>query len=272
MKRNRLDKEKIPNVTNENEQEYWQEFKKTEAPSIREALVIKYSPLVKYVASKISVSMGSHKHIEFDDLVGFGFFGLMDAIDKYNPNRDIKFKTYAVTRIRGAIFDELRKIDYLPRSIRKDVKEIERAREILEARLSRNIKPQEIADMLGITIDKYNETMKRLIEASPTSLSDIWYVGDDSDEISIVDTLKSSDKTNPEYLAEREDVKKKIVAALKELPEKEQQVLILYYYDDLTLKEIGKVLDVSESRISQLHTKAIQALRYSLAEIKKQLI
>ena len=275
MKMNKKDKDKIPNITNENEQEYWLEFKKTLSPYIREALIIKYSPLVKYVASKISVNMGSHKHIEFQDLVGFGSFGLMDAIDKYNPNRDIKFKTYAVTRIRGAIYDELRKLDYLPRSIRKDVKEIEKAREILEARLSRksrNIKPQEIADMLGIPISKYNETMKRYIEASPTSLSDVWYVGDDSDEISVIDTLKSNDKTNPEYLAEREDVKNKIIAALKKLPEKEQQVLILYYYDDLTLKEIGKVLDVSESRISQLHTKAIQQLRYSLSEIKKQLL
>ncbi|ACN82852.1 RNA polymerase sigma factor WhiG [Brachyspira hyodysenteriae WA1] len=272
MKMNKKDKDKIPNITNENEQEYWLEFKKTLSPYIREALIIKYSPLVKYVASKISVNMGSHKHIEFQDLVGFGSFGLMDAIDKYNPNRDIKFKTYAVTRIRGAIYDELRKLDYLPRSIRKDVKEIEKAREILEARLSRNIKPQEIADMLGIPISKYNETMKRYIEASPTSLSDVWYVGDDSDEISVIDTLKSNDKTNPEYLAEREDVKNKIIAALKKLPEKEQQVLILYYYDDLTLKEIGKVLEVSESRISQLHTKAIQQLRYSLSEIKKQLL
>ncbi|WP_295161020.1 RNA polymerase sigma factor WhiG [uncultured Brachyspira sp.] len=272
MKMNKKYKDKIPNITNENEHEYWIEFKKTLSPYIREALIIKYSPLVKYVASKISVNMGSHKHIEFQDLVGFGSFGLMDAIDKYNPNRDIKFKTYAVTRIRGAIYDELRKLDYLPRSIRKDVKEIEKAREILEARLSRNIKPQEIADMLGIPISKYNETMKRYIEASPTSLSDIWYVGDDSDEISVIDTLKSNDKTNPEYLAEREDVKNKIIAALKKLPEKEQQVLILYYYDDLTLKEIGKVLEVSESRISQLHTKAIQQLRYSLSEIKKQLL
>ena len=272
MKIKKKEKGKIPNITNDNEQEYWQEFKNTQSPYIREALIIKYSPLVKYVASKISVNMGSHKHIEFQDLVGFGSFGLMDAIDKYNPNRDIKFKTYAVTRIRGAIYDELRKLDYLPRSIRKDVKEIEKAREILEARLSRNIKPQEIADMLGIPISKYNETMKRYIEASPTSLSDVWYVGDDSDEISVIDTLKSNDKTNPEYLAEREDVKNKIVAALKKLPEKEKQVLILYYYDDLTLKEIGKVLEVSESRISQLHTKAIQQLRYSLSEIKKQLL
>lgn len=265
-------KNKKPNINDENEHNYWIEFKKTLSPQIREAFVIKYSPLVKYVASKISVNMGSYKHIEFEDLVGFGSFGLIDAIDKYNPNRDIKFKTYAVTRIRGSIYDELRKLDYLPRSIRKDVKEIEKAREILEARLSRNAKPQEIADMLGIPISKYNETMKRYIEASPTSLSDVWYVGDDSDEISVIDTLKSNDKTNPEYLAEREDVKNKIVDALKKLPEKEKQVLILYYYDDLTLKEIGEVLEVSESRVSQLHTRAIQDLRCSLSEIKKNLL
>ncbi len=270
MRKNK--KDKIPNITNENEQEYWVEFKKSLSPHIREALVIKYSPLVKYVANKVHVNMKSIRDIEFDDLVGFGSFGLMDAIDRYDPDRNIKFKTYAMTRIMGSIYDELRKIDNLPRSIRKEIKEIERAREILENKLSRNAQPQEIADMLGIPLSKYNETMRYNIESSHTSLSEVWYLGDDSDEISIIDTLKSNDKTNPEYLAEREDVKKKIVEALKKLPEKEQQVLILYYYDNLTLKEIGKVLDVSESRVSQLHTKAIQQLRYSLSEIKKQLL
>lgn len=265
-------KDKIPNITNENEHDYWIEFKKTLSPHIREALVIKYAPLVKFVANRIHVNMKSIRDIEFEDLVGFGSFGLMDAIDRYDPNRKIKFKTYALTRIMGSIYDELRRIDVLPRSIRKEIKEIEKAREILENKLSRNAKPQEIADMLGIPLSKVNETMRYNIESSTTSLSEVWYLGDDSDEISIIDTLKSNDKTNPEYLAEREDVKKKIVEALKKLPEKEQQVLILYYYDNLTLKEIGKVLDVSESRVSQLHTKAIQQLRYSLSEIKKQLL
>lgn len=265
-------KDKLPIITEENEQEYWIEFKKTQSPHIREALVIKYAGLVKYAASRINISMKNMRGVEFGDLVSCGSFGLLDAIDKYNPNRDIKFKTYALTRVTGSIHDELRKMDNLPRSIRKEIKEIQLARDILEIKLKRNAQPEEIASMLGITVSKYNETMGYLTRSSTASLDDVWYLGDDSDEISVIDTLKSSDKTNPEYIAEREAITKEIVKALKKLPEKEQQILLLYYYEDLTLKEIGKVLDVSESRVSQIHTKAIQDLRHSLSEIKKSLL
>ena len=267
MSKNKRDN--LPNITDENEQEYWVEYKKTSSPQIREAIVIKYTPLVKYAAG---IHTANIRGVDFEDLVGFGFFGLLDAIDKYDPNRDIKFKTYALTRIQGSIYDEFRKIDSLPRSVRKTIKEIQEVTEALELKLKRKAQPQEIANILGITIEKYNEIMGYNIQAATSSLSDVWYTGDESDEISIIDTLKSSDKTNPEYLAEREEVQKEIVKALKKLPDKEQQVLILYYYDELTLKEIGKVLDVSESRVSQLHTKAIQDLRHSLSEIKKALL
>ena len=267
MKQNR--KDKLPIITEENEHEYWIEFRKNLSPRIREAIVKKYAPLVKYAANKINISTKNIRDIEFEDLVGFGSFGLLDAIDRYDPNKDVKFKTYALTRIMGSIYDELRKLDSLPRSIRKDIKEVEKARELLEIHLRRDAKPEEIINMLGITMDKYNELMGYGIQSSITSLSGIFYTGDDADEISIMDTLKSSDKTNPEYLAEREAVKKQIVEALKKLPEKEQQVLILYYYEDLTLKEIGVAMEVSESRVSQLHGKAIQDLRHSLSEIKK---
>ena len=160
----------------------------------------------------------------------------------------------------------------MPRSVRKDIEKIQEATEVLELKLKRKAQPQEIAKMLNIDLGKYNEIMGYNIQASTTSLSEVWYLGDDSDEISIGDTLKSSDKTNPEYLAEREEVQKEIVKALKKLPPKEQEVLILYYWEELTLKEIGKVLEVSESRVSQLHGKAIQDLRHSLLEIKKALL
>lgn len=270
MKKNK--KGIIPSITDDNELEYWIEYKKTLSPHIKEALVIKYSNLVKYVANQINFNMKATRDIEFDDLVGYGALGLIDAIDKYDPNKEVKFKTYATTRIKGSIYDELRKIDKLPRSIRREIKDIEIAREFLESKLGRNVNSQEIADTMGIPLSKINETMRYSIEASTTSLSEVWYHGDDSDEISIMDTLKASDKNNPEYLAERKDVQKKIVEALDKLPEKERSVLILYYYEELTLKEIGKVLDVSESRVSQLHTKAVQQLRYSLSEIKKQLL
>ena len=268
MKKNK--KDILPNITDENEHEYWLEFKKTSSPHIIEAIVLKYAPLVKYAAARIHTA--NIRGVDFEDLVGFGSFGLLDAIDRYDPNKDVKFKTYALLRIQGSIYDELRKIDSLPRSVRKDIKKIQEATEVLELKLKRKAQPQEIAKMLNIDLAKYNEIMGYNIQASTTSLSEVWYLGDDSDEISIIDTLKSSDKTNPEYLAEREEVQKEIVKALKRLPDKEQQVLILYYYDELTLKEIGKVLDVSESRVSQLHTKAIQDLRHSLSEIKKALL
>ena len=268
MKKNK--KEILPNITDENEQEYWIEFKKTSSPHIREAMIIKYAPLVKYAAARIHT--GNIKGVDFEDLVGFGSFGLLDAIDRYDPNRDIKFKTYALTRIQGSIYDELRKIDVLPRSVRKGIKDIQEVTEVLELKLKRKAQPQEIADILGIPLAKYNEIMGYNIQASTTSLSEVWYLGDDSDEISIIDTLKSSYKNNPEYQAERDEVQKEIVKALKNLPQNEQEVLILYYWEELTLKEIGKVLSVSESRVSQIHTKAIQGLRYSLQEIKKSLL
>ena len=149
---------------------------------------------------------------------------------------------------------------------------IEKAREILEFKLERNAKPEEIAKTVGITIDEYDKIMRYALQGSVTSLNEVWYMGDDSDEVSIIDTLKSSDKTNPEYLAERGEIQKEIVKALKQLPEKEQQILILHHYEHLTLKEIGKTLGVSESRVSQINAKIMQDLRYMLSEIKKSLL
>ena len=152
------------------------------------------------------------------------------------------------------------------------MKTIEKAREILEFKLERNAKPEEIAKTVGITIDEYDKIMRYALQGSVTSLNEVWYMGDDSDEVSIIDTLKSSDKTNPEYLAERGEIQKEIVKALKQLPEKEQQILILHHYEHLTLKEIGKTLGVSESRVSQINAKIMQDLRYMLSEIKKSLL
>ena len=152
------------------------------------------------------------------------------------------------------------------------MKTIEKAKEILEIKLERDAKPEEIAKMIGITIDEYDKIMRYALQGSVTSLNEVWYMGDDSDEVSIIDTLKSSDKTNPEYLAERNEIQKEIVKALKQLPEKEQQILILHHYEHLTLKEIGKTLGVSESRVSQINAKIMQDLRYMLSEIKKSLL
>lgn len=257
-------------ITDENELEYWRKYKKKKTTALREALIKKYAPLVKYVAGKIAMSMP--ENIDFNDLVSDGSFGLIDAVEKYDPDRDIKFKTYAVTRIRGAIFDALRSRDWVPRSMRKKAKEIERAVQILEAKFGRDVSDDEVAKEIGMDMDEYQKVMKRITESSVVSLNDVYYTGDDSDEISFADTLAGPEGLNPDILAERDEIRGTIVEALKTLPEKEKQVLILYYYEDLTLKEIGAVLNVTESRVSQLHTKAIQELRYKLNEIKKSLV
>lgn len=249
------------------EQELWVVYKKRKDPRIRDAFVKQYAPLVKYVAGKVAVGMPHN--IEFDDLVGFGVFGLFDAIEKFDPEKHVKFKTYAVTRIRGAIFDELRSIDWVPRSVRQKTREIEDTVNRLEASLGRAASDNEIAKEMNMSMADFQKTMLKISGTSVLSLNDIWYTGDDNDKISIVDSIESPQSLNPDTIVEKEEIKKVIVQAINELPEKEKKVLVLYYYEDLTLKEIGKVLEVTESRISQLHTKAIMRLRTKLTNLKK---
>jgi len=252
------------------EEELWRTYKKTNDPKIREYFVNKYSPLVKYVAGKIAIGMP--QNVDFDDLVGYGVFGLLDAINKFDPEKDIKFKTYAVTRIRGAIYDELRSIDWVPRSIRQKAKELERVIGSLENRLGRSATDAEIAKEMGLSLKEFHTLVLKLSGASMLSLSDVWYIGDESDQVSVMETIESPKSLNPDVIVEREEIKNIIVKAISELPDKEKKVLILYYYEDLTLKEIGEVLQVTESRISQLHTKAIMRLRSKLMSIKKSMV
>ncbi len=249
------------------EDELWRVFKKTRDPNIRDAFVKQYAPLVKYVAGKIAVSMPHN--VEFDDLVGFGVFGLFDAIKKFDPDKHVKFKTYAVTRIRGAIFDELRSIDWVPRSVRQKSREVEDAMRHLESSLGRSASDRELAGAMGVSVKEFEKTMLKISGTSILSLNDVWYTGEDNDKVSIADSIESPHSLNPETIVEKEEIKRVIVKTLDELPEKEKKVLVLYYYEDLTLKEIGKVLDVTESRVSQLHTKAIMRLRAKLTNIKK---
>lgn len=248
------------------EEELWINYKKTNDQTIREFLIKKYAPLVKYVAGK--VAMGKPANIEYEDLVGFGVFGLIDAIEKFDPNKNVKFKTYAVTRIRGSIYDELRSIDWVPRSVRQKAKDIEQAILKIENRTGKLATDQEIADELNIDIREFYSIMTKISCTSLLSLSDTYLSGDD-DKLSIIDTVESPNNLNPDVTVERDAVKDLIVKAINELPDKEKKVLILYYYEDLTLKEIGEVLDVTESRVSQLHTKAIIRLKAKLAEIKE---
>ncbi len=250
-----------------NEDELWVRYKEAKDPEIREHFIKQYAPLVKYVAGK--VSMGKPGNIEFDDLVGFGVFGLIDSIEKYDPAKNVKFKTYAVTRIRGAIYDELRSIDWVPRSIRQKAKEVELAINKIESETGRVAEDQEVADELKIDLREFYTTLTKISGTTMLSLSDPWYSGDDNDKITVLDTIESSDEYGPAKSVEREEIKNLIISAINELPDKEKKVLVLYYYEDLTLKEIGEVLDVTESRVSQLHTKAIIRLKAKLSEIKE---
>jgi len=249
------------------EEELWELYRKNQDPKIRDMFVKQYAPLVKYVAGKVAVGMPHN--VDFDDLVGFGVFGLIDAINKYDPDKHVKFKTYAVTRIRGAIFDELRSIDWVPRSVRQKSREIEDTVHRLEASLGRSATDKEIAAELGMSESDFQKTMMKISGTSILSLNDVWYTSEENDSISIVDSIESPQSLNPDTIVEKEEIKRVIVQAIDELPEKEKKVLVLYYYEDLTLKEIGKVLEVTESRISQLHTKAIIRLRSKLTNIKK---
>ena len=252
------------------EEELWRQYRKTRDPAIREAFIKQYNPLVKYVAGKVAIGMPNN--VEFDDLVGYGVFGLLDAIDKYDPDKNVKFKTYAVTRIRGAIFDELRQIDFVPRSVRQKTREIESTISNLEAQLGRTATDQEIANAMGMDEAEYMKTMQKISGTSIISLNDLWYSGDDNDKVSIGDSIESPSSMNPDVVVVNEEIRRVIIEAINDLPDKEKKILILYYYEDLTLKEIGRVLQVTESRVSQLHTKAILHLRSRLTNIRKGIV
>ena len=252
------------------EEELWVHYRKTRDPKIRESFIKQYAPLVKYVAGKVAVGMPHN--VEFDDLVGFGVFGLIDAIDKYDPDKNVKFKTYAVTRIRGAIFDELRQIDWVPRSVRQKTREIESTISSLEAQLGRTASDQEIAGALGMDETDYLKTVQKISGTSILSLSDVYFSGDENDKVSIGESIESPSSLNPDVVVEKDEIRRVIVEAINELPDKEKKILILYYYEDLTLKDIGRVLEVTESRVSQLHTKAILRLRSKLTNIRKGII
>lgn len=249
------------------EDQLWRRYRDSRDPAIRDRLVEQYAPLVKYVAGKVAVGMPHN--VEFDDLVGYGVFGLFDAIEKFDPDKHVKFKTYAVTRIRGAIFDKLRSIDWVPRSVRQKSREIEEAVRRLESSLGRTATDTEIAKEMNMSAKEFEKTMLKVSGTAIMSLNDVWYTGEDNDKVSIADSIESPDSLQPDTIVEKDEIRRVIIESIHQLPEKEKKVLVLYYYEDLTLKEIGQVLEVTESRVSQLHTKAIMRLRAKLTNIKR---
>jgi len=238
----------------------WRRYKSDGDQHARERLVVAYSPLVKYVAGRMA--SGLPPHVEEADLISYGLVGLISAIERFDLGREIKFETYAITRIKGAIIDELRSLDWVPRSVRARAREIERANAKLEHKLQRAPTDEEVAAELGISVDDFQESLLSISHSSVAALDELWSVSDSSgDQVSLMDTLEDPNAPDPANVVDVSDLKDRIADAIARLPEREKLVIALYYYENLTLREIGEVLGVTESRISQLHTKAVLRLR-----------
>lgn len=222
---------------------------------LRDVLIIQYIYLTKYVIGRIKLNLPPNCAIE--DITSYGVEGLIDAIEKFSPDKGAQFETYAIMRIKGAIIDKMRAQDWLPRSVRKKIKDIKTAIETLKQELGRTPTNQEVADYIGIEKEKVVEILSE--DTSVGSLYDKKYSGDEG--VEIIDTLEDTKSDNPlEKLAQR-DVKNELQEALKKLPERERMVMVLYYHENMTLKEIGESIEVSESRVCQIHAQAIMKLR-----------
>lgn len=240
----------------------WENYAKTKSPDIREKLILEYAPLVKLVAGRLSMYLGYN--VEYDDLVSYGIFGLIDAIDKFDSMKEVKFETYASLRIRGAILDQIRKMDWIPRTIRQKQKRIDAAIKEIETQYGRSATDEEIARLLGITDEEYLDWQSQMKITNVVSLNEFLEQG--SEVSNEAGSTKSAAFDSPEEILERDELKKVLAQALELLTEKERKVIVLYYYEDLTLKEISNILEVSESRISQLHTRALQKMRGKLGD------
>ena len=241
----------------------WRRYKDDGDPRARERLVLAYAPLVKYVAGRMS--SGLPAHVEEADLISYGLLGLISAIERFEPERQIRFETFAVTRIKGSIIDELRSLDWVPRSVRSKAREIERANAKLEHKLRRAPTDQEMAQALDMTVEDFQESLVRISNSSVVALDELWTVSDSSgDQVSLLDTIQDPTSVDPAQEMDLTDMKDRLADAIARLPEREKLVIALYYYENLTLREIGEVLSVTESRVSQLHTKAVLRLKSRL--------
>jgi RNA polymerase sigma factor FliA len=245
-------------------QALWREYRANKNPAIRDRLIVTYAPLVKYVAGRLG--SGLPAHVDDEDLVSYGLLGLIGAIERYDPDRDVKFETYAIARIRGAIIDELRALDWVPRSVRSRARDIERAIGELEAKLGRVPTDEEIAGKLGITTEELDESLSEISRSSIAALDELWTIGGSGgDQVALIDTIEDTEAPDPQGALSQTELREAIADAIARLPEREKLVVTLYYYEELTLREIGEVLGVTESRVSQLHTKAILRLKARLA-------
>lgn len=242
----------------------WEKYSTTKDKQIKDQLIVNYIPLVKYVAGKVSIQVG--QYVEFDDLVSSGIFGLIDAIDKYDYRAGNKFETYATLRIRGSMIDAIRKLDWIPRSIRQKNKKIEIAYRKLEQELNREPTDEELARELEISVKELEEEMRKANVSALVSLDE--ERGDDGHS-TLYDASSNNLDATPEDEYSKKELKEMLVEALDTLNEKEKIVISLYYFDDLTLKEIAKVLEVTDSRVSQIHSKALFKLQNKLGKYKE---
>lgn len=238
----------------------WIEYTNTKTSAVREQIIIEYVPLVKVVAGRLAIYLGSN--VEYEDLVSYGIFGLIDAIDKFDYGKGIKFETYASLRIRGAVLDQIRKMDWIPRSVRQKQKQIDAAIKKLEMEKGINYTEEDIANELGVTVDEYVNWVGQTNVSNISSLDDFIEQGND---------VKASNNSpymriEPERVVEEKELSNILSEALSALTEKEKTVVLLYYYEEMTLKEISKTMEVSESRVSQLHSKALKKMKDYLGD------
>ncbi|MCI9123292.1 MAG: FliA/WhiG family RNA polymerase sigma factor [Eubacterium sp.] len=239
-------------------EQLWEMYQAKQTPEIREQIILEYAPLVKVVAGRLSMYLGYN--VEYDDLVSYGIFGLIDAIDKFDMDKEVKFETYASLRIRGAILDQIRKMDWIPRTVRQKQKKIEEAVKRVEMQTGKTALDEEVAKELGLSNEELLEWQSQLKITNVVSLNEFIEQGTEP----VMDSRNNSHFIQPEERVQETELKEKLQEAMGQLTEKEEKVILLYYYEDLTLKEISKVLEVSESRISQLHTRALSKMQKTM--------
>ena len=244
----------------------WEEYQKNKTPQLREQIILEYAPVVKLVAGRLSMYLGYN--VEYEDLVSYGIFGLIDAIDKFDLGKEVKFETYASLRIRGTILDQIRKMDWIPRTVRQKQKRIDEAIKQIEMRTGKTASDEELAVELGITDDELLNWQSQLKVTNVVSLNEYLEQGSEP----VMDAHKNSHFVQPEEKVQEDELKQMLSETMETLTEKERKVILLYYYEELTLKEISNILEVSESRVSQLHTKALLKMRKKLGNYMDILI